>query len=183
MQHHKILATWLALLTVFPVSPLIAREPVKQIALPWVERMPNVPQPFRMIDWKARAGDFDRLAFNPVRAGKYLPLLQFNERPTNIIGRSFSLPSYVGSPGRGEAITCLGAVVSGTLVGIDKSRQCGHDWVTMCQDWFNEKSGQRVVLNNPWAPPAVQPGTTSCPAQSSSNWSIITLRPRAWSRS
>ncbi|MCX6929141.1 MAG: hypothetical protein NT154_38880, partial [Verrucomicrobia bacterium] len=65
----------------------------------------------------------------------------------------FALPSYVGDPrcspansGGQEAITCVGAVLGATLVGIDKSRQ-EHDYVRLCEAWFNSSNGLNLVLN------------------------------------
>ena len=66
---------------------------------------------------------------------------------------TFGLPSYVGDPRRSsdhpgtqEGITCMGAVLGATLVGIDKSRAV-HDYVRMCEAWFNESNGLNLVLN------------------------------------
>ena len=122
----------------------------EQRSVGWVEQMPNVPQPFRMIDWKARARGFDRLAFDDDAKGEYLPLVALIHDTINIVPPGFALPSYVGAPAhRGEGIGCLAAVMGGTLVGINKSDQHGRNWVRMCQEWFNSKNGQRVVLNGP----------------------------------
>ena len=40
----------------------------------------------------------------------------------------------------------MGAVLGATLVGIDKSRQ-EHDYVAMCEAWFNTQNGMNLVLN------------------------------------
>ena len=40
-----------------------------------------------------------------------------------------------------------GAVLGATVAGIDKSKQ-DHDYVAMCEAWFNAKSGPKLVLNN-----------------------------------
>ena len=135
-----------------PWPAVSAEQPSRQIALGLVERMPNIPQPFHMIDWKARARGFDRLAFNLEARGQYLPLVKLVEKPVNMAGPSFVMPAYVGAAQYGgEGIGCLAAVVGGALVGLDKSRPNGRNWVAMCQEWFNEKSGQKVVLNGPMA--------------------------------
>ncbi|MBI5685748.1 MAG: hypothetical protein HZC54_11775 [Verrucomicrobia bacterium] len=112
-----------------------------------IERMSSVPQPFRMIDWKARARGFDWLAFNPDAKGEHLPQVKLIDNTVNIAPPGFKMPSYVGGEAHGEAIACLAAVMSGSLVGINKSDQHGRNWVRMCQEWFNAKNGQRVVLN------------------------------------
>ena len=123
-----------------------------QRPLALVEQMPNVPQPFAILDWKARAWAFDRLAFDLGARGRHLPLVVLIEKSQNIRGPSFALPSYVGAEGAGgEGIACLAAVVSGTLAGVDKHDQQGRDWVRMCQEWYNDRNGQKTVLNGPLA--------------------------------
>ena len=109
--------------------------------------------PSRLRFWIGRPGGaFDRLAFDLDARGPHLPLVVLNEKAQNIRGPSFALPSYVGAEGAGgEGIACLAAVVSGTLAGVDKHDQRGRDWVRMCQEWYNDKNGQKTVLNGPLA--------------------------------
>lgn len=115
-----------------------------------VEQMPNLPQPYEMIDWRAKAEAFDGLAFDFKAAGEYLPLVWRDESRVNIDRPAFGLPSYVGGlrrDGAQEGVTCLGAVLGATVAGIDKSAQ-EQDYVGMCEAWFNRTNGQRLVLNN-----------------------------------
>ena len=39
--------------------------------------------------------------------------------------------------------------MSASLVGIDKSRQNGHNFVEMCQKWFSSDNGTNLYCNNP----------------------------------
>jgi len=96
-----------------------------------------------MRDWKRVAVGYDSLVFNPNLTGTYLPLVS--------MGQNFSLSSYVGqSPSQTkEAINCLAAVVGASLVGVDKTNQFGYDWVSKCQNWFNQNPQENVYLNNP----------------------------------
>jgi hypothetical protein len=121
----------------------LAAEPVAQISIPLVERMPAVPQPFRITDWKSRARDYDRLAFNETAQGESLPLLKMAD------GKQFTLPSYVGARGGGEGICTISSVVGATLAGIDKSNQPGRNWAAMCREWYNPDPAIGVVLNGP----------------------------------
>ena len=142
----------LAIVLLLVLAPRVgAEEPATpQIAIPLVERMPRIPQPFCIIRWKDRANDFDRLAFDLAAQGKRLPLVRLVDKPLNIAGPGFTMPSYVGSNFSGEGVACLGAVVGSSLVGIDKSRQQGRNWVAMCQEWSGEKTGRGLlVLNGP----------------------------------
>ncbi|MGA9407733.1 MAG: LamG-like jellyroll fold domain-containing protein [Bacteroidota bacterium] len=116
----------------------------QQISIPRIELMPNKPSPYLMRDWKGVAIGYDSLVFNSNLTGKYLPLV-------SVVGQNFSLSSYVGqSPSQTkEAINCIPAVVSASLVGIDKTNQFGFDWVSACQNWFNQSPQEDVYLNNP----------------------------------
>ena len=118
-----------------------------------VEWMPNLPEPFALPDWRERARAYDRFVFNFQAQGEFLPLVWVDESRINLDQTTFGLPSYVGAPDQGpgrtnsqEGINCLAAVLSGTLVGLDKSRQ-EHDYVAMCEAWFNRGNGLDLVLN------------------------------------
>ncbi len=118
-----------------------------------VELMPNLPEPYQLVDWREKALAYDRLVFNFKASGEFLPLVWLDDSQININRTTFGLPSYVSSPHqvRGmtnsqEGVTCLGAVLGATLAGIDKSRQ-EHDYVAMCEAWFNTANGMNLVLN------------------------------------
>ncbi|HOH51579.1 MAG TPA: hypothetical protein PLI98_12650 [Candidatus Hydrogenedentes bacterium] len=117
-----------------------------------VDRMPNLPEPFKMRDWRETARAFDRLAFDFSATGEHLPLIWLDESRVNTDATTFGLYSYVGDtrqgPGKGgqEAVTCIAAVVGASLVGIDK-RGPTHDFVRMCEAWQNTKNGLGLVLN------------------------------------
>jgi len=108
--------------------------------------MPLLPQPFTIIDWKARSLGFDAIAFDREASGEHLPLVRMVGRGTNIDGPSFRMPSYAGGPDeRTEAVTALAALVSGTLAGVDKERQHGIDWLGMAMDWYDPGIGSVVI--------------------------------------
>lgn len=121
-----------------------------QIAIPRVERMPNIPQPFAMKDWRAHAVAYDKFVFDFSLMGEHLPLVWIDNTKANYDLPGFGLPTYVGSPKRGEGshegINCLGAVLGATLVGIDKSKG-PINFVLACQRYFNKANGQNVILN------------------------------------
>lgn len=112
------------------------------ITAPGIECFPHEGRGCEVIDWKQRALDFDRLAFDAHAAGTFLPLLSWRDEPQ----RHFTIPSYVGKPSDGEAICCLAAVMSGALIGIEKTQDRGVNWVQSCEAWFSEMD--RVTLNN-----------------------------------
>lgn len=113
-----------------------------------VDLMPNLPTPYVMPDWKRVCRDFDALAFNTRAAGPNLPLCALGGDP----GRPFfSQTTYIGDDrarnGGGESINSMWAVVSGTLVGVDKRRQGGVDWVRLCDAWFCTDRGLNLLTD------------------------------------
>jgi hypothetical protein len=127
-----------------------AKLSAQQISIDRIEAMPNAPSPYVMRDWKQVARGYDSLVFNTALAGQHLPLSKTYTASVNYPGQtSFGLQSYAGgSPGNGEGINCIPAVVSASLAGIDKSNQSGMNWVLMCREWFNKANGQNVYLNS-----------------------------------
>jgi hypothetical protein len=119
--------------------------------VPYLEGFPQLPNPLAIRDWKQTARDYHQLAFNPTVAGQYLPLLYEYTANTaaGFSGPSFSLPSYVGNPhDSGEALTVLGAVLGGTLAGLDMASLTGHDRVQQCEVFYCVVNGHGLVLNN-----------------------------------
>ena len=45
-----------------------------------------------------------------------------------------------------DAINDIAAVLSATMVGIDKSNQNGRNWVGMCKAYFNRANGRKVFM-------------------------------------
>ncbi len=115
-----------------------------------VALMPNLPEPFNMRDWKQVAHDYDTLFFNLSATGTFLPLTSIGTNHWGAAGNRdvFRAPSYIGLPMNDEAINLMAAVLSATLVGIDKSNQSGYNWVEMCENWYNIDTNQYIYLNN-----------------------------------
>jgi len=121
-----------------------------QLAIAAVDLMPNLPQPYRMLDWRAKAHAYDRLVFNWDARGQFLPLIWLDKSRINMDAPTFGLPSYVGDTRQGttgqESIMCMGAVLGATVAGVDK-REGAHDYVAMCQAFVNRRNGSNLVLN------------------------------------
>lgn len=134
-------------------KPRAFRQPgQKDIAA--VELMPNLPEPYKLIDWRRQARAYDRFVFDFHARGQFLPLVYLDESHVNVDRATFGMPSYVGDLRRGaghagaqEGITCMGAVLGATLAGINKSRG-EHDYVGMCEAWFNSNNALNLVLNH-----------------------------------
>jgi len=125
-----------------------------QVKVDMVERMPNIPSPFKMRNWEKVAQDYDAFVFDFNKTGEHLPLIWWDKTHYNFHRDTFGLASYVGTPvpkrdNHHEAINCMAAVLSATLVGSDKINQNGHNWVLMCENYFNRDNGENLYLNNP----------------------------------
>ncbi|MHB1688625.1 MAG: LamG-like jellyroll fold domain-containing protein [Ignavibacteriaceae bacterium] len=123
----------------------------QQININQIEKMPNMPSPYLMRNWKEVALGYDSLVFDLHAQGQYLPLVWTDNSAQNYSGSRFGLHTVVGTtvPFSAEAINCIPAVVGASLVGINKSNQNGYNWVSMCQEWFNKINGQNVYKNQP----------------------------------
>jgi len=105
-----------------------------------------------MRNWKQVALGYDSLVFNFGLTGEFLPTVWLNTNPINYPGQnSFGLSTVVGTtvPTSAEAINCIPAVVSATLVGVNKANQNGYNWPLMCEEWFNKRPEQNVYKNHP----------------------------------
>ncbi len=108
-----------------------------------------------MRDWRQVATDFDTLAFDTAATGQFLPLVRIDNTPASPqLTTSFGLPAYVGDmrlvggePAH-EALASLGAVLGGTLMGIDKTTG-PYNWVALTREYYVERNSENVVLNKP----------------------------------
>jgi hypothetical protein len=126
-----------------------------QTAIPYLETMPNIPSPFRVRDWTRVALELDSYAFDLNAKGPYLPLIWKDRNHANFDADTFGLFVSVDDPRCGPharngefhlAIGDMPAVIGASLVGIDKSRQGGHNWVNMEKAFFNRANGNDVFM-------------------------------------
>ncbi len=122
-----------------------------QIPVSRIEKMPNLPSPYQMRDWKSVAKAYDKFVFDKNKTGSYLPLIEIKSQGNNYPGsKQIRLDTYVGSNSHGsqaEAINILPAIVGASLVGVDKSSDNGENYVSYAKDFFNKKNEQNVYLN------------------------------------
>lgn len=71
--------------------------------IPAVDLMPNLPEPYALIDWREKARAYDRFVFDFEARGEFLPLAWIDEARIDIGRPAFGLPSYVGDPHRSAA--------------------------------------------------------------------------------
>ncbi|MBC7775678.1 MAG: hypothetical protein H7246_09590, partial [Phycisphaerae bacterium] len=130
--------------------------PAAQQAIPRVEKMPNRPKPYAFKDWKKTAQEFDQYVFDFSQKGDFLPLIWWDKTGRNFPETTFGIYTALGDVRMGgavnngenhEALGALGAVLGASLVGIDKSKQDGHDYVGMLRNYFNRDNGWNVIMN------------------------------------
>ncbi len=50
-------------------------NPVTQVSIKRIDSMPNLPKPFKIIDFNQLAKDYDAKVYDPDQTGKYWPLI------------------------------------------------------------------------------------------------------------
>jgi hypothetical protein len=147
-------ALWAIVVTLLP---LVCQAAGRQLPLAPIDLLPNAPTTYQMRDWHQVATDFDSLAFDTAATGQFLPLVKIDRTPVSPqLQTSFGLAAYVGETRTfgetgepvHEAIASLGAVLGGTLVGVDKSTG-PYNWVAMSREYYVDRNSQFLVLNNP----------------------------------
>ena len=125
-----------------------------QIKLEIIEKMPRLPVPFEIRDWRKVATDMDAVLFDFKATGEHLPAIWWDKGQRNAPQDIFALPAYLGdsrqraeNPENHEAITAIGAVLGASLNGIDKSRQDGQNYAHQLLNYFNKDNGLGIVMN------------------------------------
>ncbi|WP_367864282.1 hypothetical protein [Pedobacter sp. WC2423] len=130
---------------------------VKQVNISRVDAMANLPQPLQIIDWKAMALKFDRTVYDFNAKGKYWPMVWIDSTGKNFKEPTLGMYTAVGDVRQGlqhnkgmfhEALANMGGVLGATLVGIDKSKQQGLNYVGMLRNYFNKDTGWDIMMNN-----------------------------------
>ncbi|MDD5508957.1 MAG: hypothetical protein PHD25_11655 [Bacteroidales bacterium] len=132
-------------------------NPVSQTSIARIDQMPAMPEPFKIIDWKKKALQFDSLAFKFDDTASFAPLIWLDSARRNFDQVTFGLYTVLGDVRQGtehyngefhEALNSLSALLSAGLHGIDKTSQHGHNFVKMAQNYFNSDTRWNIVMNN-----------------------------------
>ena len=129
---------------------------VKQTAISRIEMMPDMPSPYKMLDWEQKAKDFDAYVFNEDSGPFGKALIWYDNSRRNIDQETFGLYTALNDSRQGpgvnvefhEAVTSMPALIGASLVGIDKSNQNGRNYVKMVQNYFNSDNGWNIMMNN-----------------------------------
>lgn len=129
---------------------------VNQLAIDRVNLMPDQPTPYKMLDWKEKALNYDQYVFNRNLKGEFLPFVWLDSTKRNFNQTTFGLFTVIGDVRQGasgnrefhEALNSMGAIMGAGLVGIDKTNQDGLNYVKMIQNYFNRENGWNIMMNN-----------------------------------
>ena len=127
-----------------------------QISIPVVDKMPDMPAPYKMLNWKQKAVEFDKVVYDFTLTGNYLPFIWLDDSHHNLPQQTFGIYTVIGDirqgPGKNseyhEALCSLGSILGAGLVGIDKTNQNGFNFVKMAQNYFNSDNSWNIVMNN-----------------------------------
>ena len=131
---------------------LVDQKPISR-----VEEMPDMPQPFKIIDFQRVALNFDSIVYNFSETGEYWPLVWIDSSqknfPQNVVGLYTAMGDVRQGPAHNkgmfhESLATMGAVLGASLVGIDKSSQQGLNYVSMLKNYFNKETGWNIMMNN-----------------------------------
>lgn len=132
-------------------------NPVKQESIKRVEDMPNLPKPFKILDFNQLAKDYDTKVFDPNQTGKYWPLVWKDNSKKNFDQETFGIYTAMGDVRQGvenhqgifhESLATIGSVLGASMVGIDKSNQRGENYVEMLKNYFNSETKWNIIMNN-----------------------------------
>jgi len=132
-------------------------EMTGQRSIERISMMSDMPESYKMIDWKKKALDFDRLVYDFNTEGEYWPLIWLDDSRKNLDQTTFGIYTAIGDIRQGEnanggmfheSLNSLGSLLGASLVGIDKSDQNGYNFVGMVQNYFNTDNGWNIIMNN-----------------------------------
>lgn len=163
MRMHKILSVIVLIVCLFlnscskTTSKFEVINPVKQESIKRVEGMPNLPKPFKILDFNQLAKDYDTKVFDPNQTGKYWPLVWKDNSKKNFDKETFGIYTAMGDVRQGvenhqgifhESLATIGSVLGASMVGIDKSNQRGENYVEMLKNYFNSETKWNIIMNN-----------------------------------
>lgn len=130
---------------------------VNQLQINRVNKMPNLPTPFKILDFNTLAKKYDALVYDSTQTGDYWPLVWKDNSQKNVAQETFGIYTAMGDVRQGtenyngifhESLATIGSVLGASLVGIDKSNQHGENYVCMLQNYFNSETSWDIIMNN-----------------------------------
>lgn len=130
-------------------APITGPDDAGRLSVPVIDRMPDLPEPLVLRNWKQVARDMDAFVYDFSKKGPHLPIPWWDRSKVNCSMDVIALPAYIGSTLQNEqnnaydTITCFGAVLGGTKIGLNKSREA-----EMLNAYFQKANGIELYLNN-----------------------------------
>jgi len=130
---------------------------VKQTAIPRVDKMPDMPAHFEVIDYNKLAHNFNTTVFDFNAKGALWPLVWIDKSqknyPQDVVGMYTAIGDVRQGPAHNngmfhEALANMGSTLGASLVGIDKTNDRGHNYVAMLKNYFNSETGWDIMMNN-----------------------------------
>lgn len=143
------------LLSLLTAAALTAQ--VQQKAIPRVDKMPDMPSHFEIVDYHKLARDFNTTVFDFNAKGKFWPLVWIDKShknfPQDVVGMYTAIGDVRQGPDNNkgmfhEALANMGATLGATLVGVDKTNDRGINYVAMLKNYYNSETGWNIMMNN-----------------------------------
>ncbi len=132
-------------------------NPVEQVFIDRVNEMPNLPEPFKILDFNQLAKDYDAKVYDPNQTGDYWPLVWKDNSRKNFDQETYGIYTAMGDVRQGtenykgifhESLASFGSVLGASMVGINKSNQAGENYVGMLKNYFNSDTKWNIMMNN-----------------------------------
>ncbi|SMD05544.1 hypothetical protein [Pedobacter nyackensis] len=135
----------------------LCQAQLKQVNISRVDAMADVPKPLQIINWKTMALNFDKTIYDFKAKGEYWPMVWMDSTGKNFNQPTLGMYTAVGDVRQGpqnnkgmfhESLANMGSVLGATLVGLDKSKRQGINYVGMLKNYFNSDNGWDIMMNN-----------------------------------
>ncbi len=132
-------------------------DPIGQMSVGRIDSMPNLPKPFKILDFNSLAKDYDKKVYDENQTGEYWPLIWKDNSRKNFDQVTYGIYTAMGDVRQGkehyngifhESLASIGSVLGASLVGIDKSDQNGENYLRMLKNYYNSETNWNIMMNN-----------------------------------
>nr|WP_321335499.1 hypothetical protein [uncultured Bacteroides sp.] len=132
-------------------------DKVAQVAINRVNLMPDMPESYKMLNWREKTKKYDKFVFDWHNQSRVGNLIWLDNHRRNVDQTTFGLYTAIKDIRQGpdhnngefhESLNSLSAILGAGLVGIDKTNQDGYNYVKMVQNYFNSDNGWNIMMNN-----------------------------------
>ncbi|MBD1262145.1 hypothetical protein HZY62_16200 [Maribacter polysiphoniae] len=132
-------------------------DPIDQLGVQRIDSMPNLPKPFKILEFNSLAKDYDKKVYDENQTGEYWPLVWMDNSRKNFDQETYGIYTAMGDVRQGkehydgifhESLASIGSVLGASLVGIDKSNQNDYNYVGMLKNYYNSETNWNIMMNN-----------------------------------